>query len=167
MQLFGRLANILPEDQEKSGRCFPDCSTCSYCPIFRNPYNCLFRRNSYFYRPIPRFTNFLDMEFSRGTPSSYRSNPPAITYSAAGIYDVTLTVSDGSATDSETKTGYITVKNVIADFTGTPTKWLLEILLHLQIIPVARPDGTGHFREELHQRYSEASSNYLFYIRNL
>ena len=60
--------------------------------------------------------------FPGGTPSSYiGAAPPAITYAAAGTYDVTLTVSDGIDTDPETKTGYISVQNVIANFSGTPT----------------------------------------------
>ncbi|MFZ4522976.1 MAG: PKD domain-containing protein [Bacteroidales bacterium] len=60
--------------------------------------------------------------FPGGTPSSYvGQTPPAIVYTTAGTYDVTLTVSDGSSTDPEVKTGYITVKSVIANFTGTPT----------------------------------------------
>ena len=59
--------------------------------------------------------------FPGGTPSSYvGQTPPAITYSTAGTYNVTLTVYDGATTNSEVKTGYISVKNVIADFTGTP-----------------------------------------------
>jgi PKD repeat protein len=60
--------------------------------------------------------------FPGGTPSTYTGQtPPPIVYSTPGTYDVTLTVSDGSSTDSEVKTGYITVKSVIADFSGTPT----------------------------------------------
>jgi PKD repeat protein len=60
--------------------------------------------------------------FPGGTPSSYvGQTPPPITYSTPGTYDVSLTVSDGTTTDTETKTGYITVKNLIANFTGTPT----------------------------------------------
>jgi PKD repeat protein len=59
--------------------------------------------------------------FPGGTPSSYvGENPPAITYATAGSYNVTLTVTDGISPDTETKTGYITVQNVIANFTGTP-----------------------------------------------
>jgi len=59
--------------------------------------------------------------FPGGTPSSYTGqNPPSITYAIPGVYDVSLTVSDGVTTDTETKTGYISVKNVIADFTGSP-----------------------------------------------
>ena len=60
--------------------------------------------------------------FPGGTPSSFiGQNPPTITYNTPGTYDVSLTVSDGVTSDTETKTGYITVKSVIADFTGTPT----------------------------------------------
>ncbi len=60
--------------------------------------------------------------FPGGIPSSYNGeNPPAITYAAAGSYNVTLTVGDGIDTDVETKTGYIAVQTVIANFSGTPT----------------------------------------------
>ncbi len=60
--------------------------------------------------------------FPGGTPSSFiGQTPPGITYATAGTYDVSLTVSDGVTNSTKTKTGYITVKNVIANFTGTPT----------------------------------------------
>jgi PKD repeat protein len=60
--------------------------------------------------------------FPGGTPSSYNGKtPPAIVYNTPGTYDVSLTVTDATGTDTETKTGYITVKNVFADFSGTPT----------------------------------------------
>ena len=60
--------------------------------------------------------------FPGGTPSSYNGqNPPAVVYNSTGTYDVSLTVSDGANNDTETKTGYITVQNIVADFTGTPT----------------------------------------------
>ena len=59
--------------------------------------------------------------FPGGTPSSSNlQNPPTIFYNTAGVYNVSLTVGDGSTNDTETKTGYITVKNIIADFSGTP-----------------------------------------------
>jgi hypothetical protein len=75
------------------------------------------------------FTNFsagsptsFTWSFPGGTPSAFvGQNPPEIFYNTPGIYDVTLSVSDGTATDTETKTGYITVKDVFAAFTGIPT----------------------------------------------
>ena len=60
--------------------------------------------------------------FPGGSPASFSGqNPPAITYAASGMYDVSLTVSDGSNFDTQTQTNYINVQNVIADFSGTPT----------------------------------------------
>lgn len=60
--------------------------------------------------------------FPGGTPSTFvGENPPVITYAAPGTYDVSLTVSDGTDTDTETKIGYIVVKDVIADFTASLT----------------------------------------------
>ena len=59
--------------------------------------------------------------FPGGMPSTYSGqNPPPVVYNTVGTYDVTLTVSDGLSIDTKTKTGYITVKNVIADFSGVP-----------------------------------------------
>ena len=60
--------------------------------------------------------------FPGGSPSSYNGqNPPAISYSGTGNYTVSLTVGDGTDTDTEVKTDYIAVKNIIADFSGAPT----------------------------------------------
>ncbi|MBK7029746.1 MAG: PKD domain-containing protein [Bacteroidales bacterium] len=51
-----------------------------------------------------------DWSFPGGTPSSYSGQtPPAIQYSTIGVYDVTLTVTKGSSTDTKTMTGYINV----------------------------------------------------------
>lgn len=58
--------------------------------------------------------------FPGGSPSSYTGqNPPAITYNSPGTYNVSLTVGDGVDTDSQTKTAYITVNDVIADFSAS------------------------------------------------
>ncbi len=50
--------------------------------------------------------------FPGGTPNSSTSQNPTITYNTAGTYDVTLTASNASGNDIETKVGYITVTAV-------------------------------------------------------
>lgn len=47
--------------------------------------------------------------FPGGTPSSSTDANPTITYNTAGVYDVTLTVSNSSGSDSETKTSQVNV----------------------------------------------------------
>jgi PKD repeat protein len=83
--------------------------------------------------------------FNGGTPAtSTVQNPANIQYNTAGIYTVSLTASNGTGSDSETKTNYITVGDPppVADFmanmtsipvggtvnftdlsAGTPTSW--------------------------------------------
>ena len=59
--------------------------------------------------PITNWT----WSFPGGTPNSYvGQNPPAITYSTAGVYDVTLTVTNSQNTVPLTKTSYINVSLV-------------------------------------------------------
>ena len=59
--------------------------------------------------------------FPGGAPSTFSGqNPPPVVYDTVGTYDVTLTVSDGLSIDTKTRTGYITVKNIIPDFSGAP-----------------------------------------------
>lgn len=47
--------------------------------------------------------------FPGGSPSTSTQQYPSITYNTPGVYEVTLTASDGTNSDSETKTAYITV----------------------------------------------------------
>ncbi|MDQ3051869.1 MAG: PKD domain-containing protein [Bacteroidota bacterium] len=62
--------------------------------------------------------------FPGGVPAAFAGqNPPPILYGAPGNYTVTLTVSNASGNDTETKTNYIVVNNCpppVADFSGTP-----------------------------------------------
>jgi len=56
--------------------------------------------------------------------SSNIQTPPAITYSNAGTYEVSLTCTNADGSDTETKPAYITVVDtniLVADFSGTPT----------------------------------------------
>nr|MEE4266491.1 S8 family serine peptidase [Candidatus Krumholzibacteria bacterium] len=82
----------------------------------------------------PLAVQFVD--FSSGDPSSWSwtfgdggtstAQNPGHTYTAAGSYTVSLTASNGDGSDTETKTGYITVTDPVqptppvADFSGTP-----------------------------------------------
>ena len=47
--------------------------------------------------------------FNGGTPSSSTDQNPSVTYDTEGTYDVTLSTSNGTDTDAQTKTGYISV----------------------------------------------------------
>lgn len=48
--------------------------------------------------------------FQGGTPGTFNgANPPTIVYNTPGTYNVTLTVSSANGSDTETRTGYITV----------------------------------------------------------
>ncbi len=47
--------------------------------------------------------------FPGGTPGTSTSQNPTITYNTEGLYEVTLSATDGSTSDSETKTAYIRV----------------------------------------------------------
>lgn len=53
--------------------------------------------------------NSWDWSFSGGTPATSTDQNPSVTYNTPGVYEVSLTVSDGNNADSETKTAYITV----------------------------------------------------------
>ncbi len=47
--------------------------------------------------------------FEGGTPASSSEQNPVVTYDKAGSYTVTLTVGDGTATDTKTRMGYVNV----------------------------------------------------------
>lgn len=47
--------------------------------------------------------------FQGGNPSTSTSQNPSVVYSTAGTYNVSLTISDGTNNDTETKNAYITV----------------------------------------------------------
>ncbi len=64
--------------------------------------------------------------FQGGTPSTLAvQNPQNIVYNTAGTYNVTLTITRGGDSDTETKVGYITVNDPteppVADFEANPT----------------------------------------------
>lgn len=56
--------------------------------------------------------------FEAGTPATSTEQNPVITYSELGTFDVSLTVTNAGGSDTETKTGYITVEPVGLDEEG-------------------------------------------------
>jgi len=62
--------------------------------------------------------------FAGGTPSVSASQDPTVTYSTAGIYDVSLTATNANGSDTRTQEGYITVT---ADGIYTPGSGVTDI----------------------------------------
>lgn len=58
--------------------------------------------------------------FTGGTPATSNVKNPTVVYNTAGVYNVSLTASNASGSDTKTKTQYITVKDKpLANFTFT------------------------------------------------
>lgn len=57
--------------------------------------------------------------FPGGSPGTSTDSMPTITYSTPGTYDVSLTVTNGSGSVSETKTAYIIVNHSTAQYANT------------------------------------------------
>jgi PKD repeat protein len=58
--------------------------------------------------------------FPGGSPSTSTSQAPTVVYNTVGVYDVTLTAANAIGEDTETKTNYITVTEVLP-FVGNDT----------------------------------------------
>ena len=75
-------------------------------------------------------------DFGDGNSSTLQN--PTHTYSSAGTYNVSLTVSDGASTDSETKTAFITVGSTVNTQKISPlvitTVGMVLLILFLVII---------------------------------
>lgn len=70
-----------------------------------------------------------EWNFGDGSTSGV-CDPPAYTYNTPGIYTVSLTVSGPGGSDTETKTGYITVYTPVnAQFSGTPTAGIAPLIV--------------------------------------
>lgn len=96
--------------------------------------------------------------FTGGTPSSATDSIVNVTYNTAGTYSVTLTSTDGTSTDSETKNAYITV----LPFTGRGAP-LLEGFESTTTLPntdwmVFNPDNGQTFATTTTAAYSGTKS---------
>lgn len=54
--------------------------------------------------------------FEGGTPATSTAQNPIVTYNTLGTFQVSLTVSNAQGTDTETKTGYINVQEVVLNY---------------------------------------------------
>ena len=59
--------------------------------------------------------------FPGGSPSSSTLQNPTVSYASNGVYSVTLTVTNANGSNTETKTGYITVAPPTATLSGNST----------------------------------------------
>jgi len=55
--------------------------------------------------------NSYSWSFPNGSPNSSTAPNPAVTYNSVGTYDVSVTVTNSNGSDTESKTGYITISN--------------------------------------------------------
>lgn len=83
--------------------------------------------------------------FSGGTPSSSTAQNPTVTYDTEGTYTVELTATNAVGSDTETKTAYITVNNVVvtpvADFTADVTSVTVGGTVNFTDLSANEPTG--------------------------
>ena len=109
-------------------------------------------------------TNFptsWNWSFVGGTPASSTSqNPSGITYSTAGSYPVTLTVSNAFGTDGETKNAYIYVSNGSLGLCDTLNYPLNGSLALYQSPSGYYATGTNEYRDKAKAQYFDIFSPY-------
>ncbi len=87
------------------------CSTTSPPPVadFTGTPTSICAGASVNFTDASQFATSWSWTFTGGTPASSTAQNPSVVYSTPGTYAVSLTASNGSGNDTETKTGYITV----------------------------------------------------------
>ena len=75
-----------------------------------------FESNTY-NTPVSSITGY-EWTFEGGTPSSSTEQNPSVTYMQTGTYDVSLTVTNNSGSNTITKSNYVTISSVNAEMTG-------------------------------------------------
>lgn len=106
--------------------------------------------------------------FSGGNPSSYNGQtPPSIRYSAAGSYNVSLTVSNGTTNNTNTKTAYIVVSNTPPVSTcDTLSNVLATEMAGLTIYGFTGQTGTwtghnGYNETEFADKFTNSGTKYI------
>ncbi|MCP5103524.1 MAG: PKD domain-containing protein [bacterium] len=81
--------------------------------------------------------------FYGGSPSSSSSQNPSVTYNNAGTYTVSLTATNSGGNDTETKTNYITVTEVLPSVGNTTIFGSTSTSSYRRAMPFTMPaDGT-------------------------
>jgi PKD repeat protein len=83
-----------------------------------------------------------------GTPSSSTAQNPSVTYNTAGTYSVTLTATNSAGSDSETKTGYITVTDTPVTYcTSSGTNQNYEWIAGVTIGALSNTSGASGYTD--------------------
>ena len=81
--------------------------------------------------------------FAGGSPASSSAQNPSVTYNTPGLYNVTLTSTDGPNSDSETKTSYIRVLPAAAGLPFHESFESYSTLNNIEEWEVENPAGNG------------------------
>jgi PKD repeat protein len=79
--------------------------------------------------------------FEGGTPSTSTAQNPTITYNTEGTYDVSLTVTNSFGSDTETKTDYITVTEVLPTVGNTDVFSSTTTTANRRAMPFTMPEN--------------------------
>ncbi len=78
--------------------------------------------------------------FPGGNPSTSTSQNPAVVYNTAGVYNVTLTATNANGQDTETKTNYITVTEVLPTVGNTTVFSSNTTVANRRAVPYTMPE---------------------------
>jgi PKD repeat protein len=81
--------------------------------------------------------------FTGGSPASSTTENPSVTYNTPGLYTVTLTSTDGSNSDNETKTSYIRVLPAASSLPFHESFESYSTLNNIEPWEVINPGGNG------------------------
>jgi PKD repeat protein len=79
--------------------------------------------------------------FPGGNPSTSTSRDPAVVYNTAGVYNVTLTAANANGEDTETKTNYITVTEVLPTVGNTTVFSSNTTVANRRAVPYTMPEN--------------------------
>lgn len=86
--------------------------------------------------------------FPGGTPSSSTQQNPTVTYNTIGTFDVSLTVTNSTGSDTETKVGYITVIDCTIEYcTSSGNNQNYEYIYRVQVGSINNTSGASGYTD--------------------